>query len=92
MRELKGGFFGHEIGDTFVQLDIEGLDGFEGASEEDHEFEPEAVVKNQIMGEKDYGHSAQPIRMPAKRFKEDDDDFYELNNTEKLNKEKRINR
>jgi hypothetical protein len=32
LKELKGGFFSLDIGDTFVQLDIDGFDGFEGLS------------------------------------------------------------
>lgn len=93
LKELKGGFFSLDIGDTFVQLDIDGLDGFEVQSEGPNEFDQEATLKH--MGkvvEKDYGNVTQPIRLPAKRFKEDDEDFYDAQFLNGLSMDKRINR
>jgi hypothetical protein len=93
LKELKGGFFSLDIGDTFVQLDIDGLDGFEVQSEGANEFDHEATLKH--IGrdfEKDYGNVTQQIRLPAKRFKEDDEDFYDSQFMGGLSMDKRINR
>jgi len=32
LKEIKGGFFSLDIGDTFVELDIDGIKGVDGQS------------------------------------------------------------
>jgi hypothetical protein len=41
--------------------------------------------------EKDFGNASQPIRLPAKKFREDDDDFFDLQ-AMAGQRDKRINR
>lgn len=92
LKELKGGFFSLDIGDTFVQLDIDGLEGLDGNSDEPDEFAIDANLQKNFGGAKDYGNATQPIRMPVKRFKEDEDDFYDSRLFSGGSRDKRINR
>jgi len=42
LKELPGGFFSLDIGETFVQLDIDGFDKFDGQSEEAADMDKDA--------------------------------------------------
>jgi hypothetical protein len=44
LKELKGGFFSLDIGETFVQLDIDGLGADEVQSDGANEFDQEAML------------------------------------------------
>jgi len=66
---LQGGFFGQEIGNNFIELPIE--KDFEGDSENTN---LDADLENM---DKLFGSGGTQQKMPSKKFKEDDEDFFD---------------
>lgn len=82
LKQLKGGFFSQEIGETFMELPLEGFEG-------DIEGEAAPAKLKTAKSEQDLdGNNEGPAKkLPTKKFKEDEDfeEIIELPKTGKQN-------